>query len=103
MKSGIEHINQERDQQIVKHGWDIEHDAEYHNDGELLDAVKALLEIKHLNSHRFFAIKWEADELYFRLVNKSPIERLAVAGAWIAAEIDRLQKEIQDAENEETD
>lgn len=102
--SGMELIAKERHEQIEKHGWDIEHDNRTHYKGELLDAVKALLEIKNLDAHKFFAIKWEAGDLYFNLVNKSPIEQLAVAGAWIAAEIDRLQyidEEEQDAKDEE--
>lgn len=95
LQSGIELIAIERTEQTEKHGWSIEHDESHHNSGNLLDAAEAMRNLESVASHQFFD-RWDGD-IYFRLLKKSKIERLVVAGAWIAAEIDRLrfrEKEI---------
>ena len=87
-KTGAELIAEERLEQIEKHGWDIEHDSCYENE-ELLQAA-------------VFCICDELEEWpdgwseYFedKILAKDRIGQLTVAGAFIAAEIDRLQYEL---------
>lgn len=84
--TGVQMIAKERKEQIEKHGWDISHD-EYYSDNEL---VKAALFC--INSEVFeWPFQW--DEKFRDKILKKPnrVERLRVAGALIAAEIDRLQ------------
>lgn len=92
--TGIELIAQERKEQIEKHKWNDENvyyltslvsycileddDAEKDNIGEFL--------FKDQNGFKLNPI------FRSKIDNKSKIERLSVAGALIAAEIDRLQK-----------
>ena len=85
MPTGIELITQERREQIEKHGWDVKNDSNYENE-ELLQAA-------------VYCINQEIEEwptgwdVYFqdKIIAKDRIGQLKVAGAFIAAEIDRLQ------------
>lgn len=87
MKTGIELITEERLEQTQKHDWSIEHDL-IHTEGQLrLAAIYALqpfTESEGINSY----IGWESFTDKIEL--KSEVERLKVAGALIAAEIDRI-------------
>jgi len=88
MKTGIELIKEERNDQIHKHNRTIEFDSEYNNSGELRVAAQLLLETfphfrKKPNS------SWDED-IWRKMKNKSYKDRLIIAGALIAAEIDRL-------------
>jgi len=78
MKSGAELIAEERKKQIEKHGRDAEHDQQYVN--EELAEVAARLAMGF------------ADDTW-RLFERHPkrIDQLVIAGALIAAEIDRRQ------------
>lgn len=82
-ESGSGLIVRERLQQINK--WPIEHDDE-HGDGQLIDVADCLLmhDVRH---------SW-GDRNDWGLVKKHPdrIKQLTIAGALIAAEIDRLQR-----------
>lgn len=92
MKSGIELIAEERQEQLAKHNWSLEHDTE-HKDGELL---KAALIVAHnsscLNSplSQLVGPEW-AWTIRSNILGDN-IHRLKVAGALIAAEIDRLNQ-----------
>ncbi len=108
MKTGIELIIQERKDQIKKHGFDKSHD-QIHNDGALIDAALVcasygILYTKHkyANSIHFDIVdksNWKLPVYYegnvlvpnHKLSDKKRIHQLKVAGALIAAEIDRLQ------------
>lgn len=78
-------ITEERKEQVVKHGWNIENDSYYENE-ELLQAA-------------VYCISQEIEEwptgwdTFFqdKILAKDRIGQLKVAGAFIAAEIDRLQ------------
>jgi len=83
--NGIELISKERDEQINKHGCSIKNDIGSINE-ELLDV--ALFTIT--GNSDFYPRGWN-DEFKSKLHKKDRIEQLAVAGALIAAEIDRLQ------------
>lgn len=84
----MELIADERLEQIEKHGFDMVHDDAWWNEsGQLLDAAMHLL--SH-GRHEFPASwhkSWQA-----KFAKKSRVEQLAVAGALIAAEIDRLNR-----------
>ena len=81
--TGIELIKKERQEQIQKHGFDQKHDS-LHVDKSLIDAATYLL----TNCGSYFPISWSLDWKN-RFDKKSEIECLVVAGALIAAEIDR--------------
>lgn len=92
--TGIELIAKERQEQIEKHGFDVSED-EYYKQGELIcAAVFCLLEqtIYYPTSWQdWFLKKMKAKKK--RLSKKEfDIEKLKIAGALIAAEIDRLLK-----------
>ena len=84
MKTGIELIPIERLEQVIKHGFQVQ-DDEFYSKGELYDA--ALFALDTTND---WPEKWD---IYFRdkIAAKSYKERLIVAGALIAAELDRLE------------
>lgn len=92
MKSGVELIAQERQEQIEKHKWTAEHDSS-HQDGELA-IVAATLAVSHTdarvndpdNGLGSGDNPWGLELKYFN----NPIKSLKVAAALIAAEIDRL-------------
>ncbi len=93
MKSGIELIAEERHEQINKHGFDVSED-EYYKKGEL---KKAALYCLLLNG-RYYPKNWQGwfkEKIAAKTLRLSPIEfdieMLKIAGALIAAEIDRLQ------------
>ena len=81
--TGIELITQEREEQIKKHGWTMQHDEQTHDDGELQQIAMYIL----ANGHDF-PVGWE--KLESKIKTKTQIEKLTIAGALIAAEIDRL-------------
>lgn len=85
MKTGIELIAEERQEQIKKHKWSLFHDTK-HNNNELIYAAAYALEPNKFNGSRFDWISFQ-----LKIDSKAEIERLKVAGALIAAEIDRLQ------------
>jgi len=95
--SGIEMIKNERQEQIEKHGFNAEHDdREDNKHGELAQAAACLLSMD-------FA-EWRGESIWVdypdswssehedRFRKKNKIDRLVIAGALIAAEIDRLVK-----------
>lgn len=87
MKTGIELIAQERAEQIEKHGWDLSHDADYAN-GELRRAAIFCLTLYEQDW------PWHdggiGTHFYNKIIEKSYEQRLVVAGAFCAAELDRL-------------
>lgn len=91
LKSGIELIAEERQRQIEKEGWTIEHDVE-HNKSQL--SILAMLyvcppkyRLMLSPSNWFKIINW--DIKWWKPTER--IYELQKAGALIAAEIDRLQ------------
>jgi hypothetical protein len=84
--TGIELIAKERDEQINKHGWDLSNDSDYENEELLQAAVYCIsqeIEEWPTGWNTFFQDK---------ILLKDRIGQLKVAGAFIAAEIDRLQQ-----------
>lgn len=91
MKTGIELIAEERIRQVSELGWTPEHD-DTHKDGALAFNA-AILAVEHLG------VEIEpvdgVDIAWFELEvkkKKTTIEWLTIAGALLAAEIDRIQR-----------
>lgn len=93
MKKGVELIADERQKQIDKHGFTGGHHAdhpEWYDANQMVDAAQVLSE-RHNEFINWYPINW--DHSWFRrLLDKPYKERLVIAGALIAAEIDRLQE-----------
>lgn len=97
-------IERERERQIAKEGYDSAHDAQ-HDGGELSEAACCYAnlassqtrgagaeEIRPLILDGFDSmLTWPFDDEDFKPV-EDPIRNLVIAGALIAAEIDRLQR-----------
>jgi hypothetical protein len=105
MKSGIELITDERKRQIEVEGWTPEHDRQ-HTRGELaLVAALYATPITLVNSHGDDPWPWWDEQSYEghygpvpmkipawdKRKKHSQLRKLVIAGALIAAEIDRLQ------------
>jgi hypothetical protein len=91
--NGIDLIVKERDEQIHKHGYTVLGDVENNNESQLIFAAANLVE----DYPEEFKTMFEEDsppgwkkEVWIRLINKPYKERLVIAGALIAAEIDRI-------------
>ena len=87
-KSGIELIAIERQEQIEKHGRTIESDVKNNRYSQLIDgAILIMMTDRHkMTPPSFWDIKtWK------HMIDKPEKERMIIAGALIAAEIDRIQ------------
>lgn len=87
--TGIELIALERQDQIEKHGRSVERDTIENCNGELLMGARALMDHKY----QFIPDAWDG-ETVSHMMSKGVIERLSIAGAFIAAEIDRLNNHL---------
>ena len=85
MKTGIELIAIERQKQTEKHGWDVLHDSEYES-GELIEAA-----LFAIDTEKFYWPKNWMGVFAEKIRKKDRVGQLKVAGALIAAEIDRIQ------------
>jgi len=93
MKTGAELIAEERHRQVTVGGWTPEHDDK-HCDGELSDVAAALA--VHPDTTSEISIPVWGSKLDDKLRARcDDIRRLTIAGALIAAEIDRLQRAMQ--------
>lgn len=81
--NGAELIARERQEQIHKHGFSAEQDTHYYGKGELIDAANFCL------GTSTFPSNWNP-EYADKISNKNKVDRYKVAGALLAAEIDRL-------------
>lgn len=95
--NGIERIAAERKRQVEKEGWTPEHD-DAHSKGELNAAAVAYAAAnldriwggEDAAFHSFFPSDWQ---VAWWKPSADPIRNLEKAGALIAAEIDRLQRQ----------
>lgn len=94
MKTGIELIAQERQEQIEKHGRTLEHDATVNDDGQMIDAAIQLLAVEYNEGWDSYNTPpgWDK-EIMTKMIGKPLKDRLIIAGALIAAEIDRLNSQ----------
>lgn len=89
MKSGIELIQAERQKQIDKYGFTGEHHAnhpEWYDKGQLIEAAHTLTMPTIVSC--FVPVNWNAD-WFERLCKRPHEERIVIAAALLAAEIDR--------------
>ncbi len=82
---GLIQISQERQEQLTKHGKTIKHDVDSNCKGQLIDAVNKLI-------RPFSNVPPEGwdEHLWIKMCSKPKKERLIIAGALIAAELDRI-------------
>ena len=90
MATGAELIAEERQRQLDEEGWTPEGDAKY-KDGELIRAALCYADscspfVKYVGPNT-----WPWDPAWDKRRQHSTKRRLVIAGALIAAEIDRLQ------------
>jgi len=91
MKTGIELIAIERQEQIEKHGFDAKHDEIYndknahHTHGDLAYAATHCI----WPSANYYPQQWSTN-FKMKILTKSYKERLIIAAALLAAEIDRI-------------
>lgn len=90
-KTGVELIADERKKQIEVLGRTIELDAEINTDGQLSFAASCLAfdDTSHIDVESYRPAFWDV-ELWRKIINKPYKERLIIAGALIAAELDRV-------------
>lgn len=83
--TGIELISKERSEQIEKHGYSLQMDSVLNTDYQLSYAATALLRFPRGGAPKGWdPIGW------VKIAEKPYRERLIIAGALIAAELDRL-------------
>lgn len=88
MKTGIELIAEERQEQIEKHGYTREHDEQYINK-ELEQAAEYCLSLTGLwNKSAFWPTGWD-NKIAIRIAGKSIVEQITIAGAFLMADNDR--------------
>lgn len=100
METGIELIAQERKEQIEKHGRTVEKDMQINTDGQLCHAASGLLRTEGEESAMDIILgfgklhNWDIS-IIEKMDAKPYKERLIIAGALIAAEIDRVNSTNQ--------
>lgn len=87
VQSGADLIAAERQRQIDAEGWTADHDDE-HSAGELVDAAVCYA-TEGGSDH--VPVNWPWEPEWWKQ-HGDPIRNLTIAGALIAAEIDRLQR-----------
>lgn len=100
--TGIELIAAERERQVSKCGWSAEHD-DTQISGELLECAVKIADDVWTDQDEPAKSEATLGEWPFQRANHvikkygaDHVKRLAIAGALIAAEIDRLQREQED-------
>ena len=87
-KTGIELIAEERHEQIEKHGRTVEKDITDNRFNQLTDAAIMILQT---DRHKMTPPSFWNESVWNHMIDKKLKDRLIIAGALIAAEIDRLQ------------
>jgi hypothetical protein len=97
--SGVGRIASERVRQVVEKRWTVEHDAAEHADGSLVDAASALLleydgaseaEVESVINRAPLWVGGLVRHASEKYVGQNRYRMLEIAGALIAAELDRL-------------
>lgn len=91
---GILEINSERQKQINKYGFTAKFQAEhpeYYSEGQLVYAAVALIKLADIIDLAYTVepINWDR-ERFLNLCQKSQKDRIRIAAALLAAELDRL-------------
>jgi len=89
--TGLEKIKKERDEQINKHGRTVALDAEHNYEKQLSWAASCLAfpEIEDWDARHAPPPNWDL-KIWQKMHDKPYEERLVIAGALIAAELDRI-------------
>lgn len=92
-QTGIELIAKEREEQIIKHGKTVESDVRVNSQYELSDVAMGILytplEVNPVKTFKAILPYW--DETFMdKVFGKTYKERLIIAGALIATELDRI-------------
>lgn len=93
--NGIELIAQERREQIEKHGRTIDNDVDQNDAYQLVSAASMLTWVNEEDYDNDPDMVCPSDwdvKVWRKMMHKPYKERLIIAGALIAAEIDRLQR-----------
>ena len=89
METGINLIKKEREEQIIKQGRTTELDIEYNSNCQLAFAAERL-GVPELDMLNYIApVNWD-EQIWDKMISKPYKQRLIIAGALIAAELDRL-------------
>ena len=88
MKSGIDLILQKRKEHLEKHRISVEDDVAFNTEEQLAYAAETI--IFNSNEHSLPPLNW-SKSVWEHMLSKSYKERLIIAGALLAAEIDRIQ------------
>jgi len=89
MKTGVELITEEREKQISKHGFTGEHHAKHPEWYDKNQLIEASAKLSHKISYNETPENWNS-EWFTNLCNRPHKERLIIAGALLASELDRL-------------
>lgn len=97
---GAQLIAEERLRQISAEGWSAEHDDKEHERGGLVRAAMCYADSTLPNHITYIASDtWPWDEEWDKREKHSRLRKLAISGALIAAEIDRVQRKLQKNEH----
>ena len=93
MKTGVELIAAERQEQIEKHFRSLNYDVRYNDNGQLEQGALMLLSVDFEEGidTASYPQGWNED-LCTKMIGKPRRDRLIIAGALIAAEIDRIKQ-----------
>lgn len=91
MISGIAAIAKERVEQVQKHKRTVDYDVHHNIDSQLNDAIRILVRPYDIIADGYIIPKGWDRNIWLKMIGKPYKERLIIAGALIAAEIDRLQ------------
>lgn len=100
-KTGIELIVRERNEQLTKHQISVKQDVKNNSDNQLANVASILCcpdydiyddDGELLDLEEFCPFNWNVNH-FLKMIKKPYKERLSIAGALIAAEIDRLNYE----------
>lgn len=89
---GIDLIAAERQEQLTKHHRSVELDMLINKEGQLISAAQELCFQTTLDPRMSLPQGWDL-QIWTKMISKPHIQRLIIAGALIAAEIDRLDHE----------
>lgn len=92
-KTGIDLINEERNKQIYKHGFTGEHhyaNPQWYDKNQLQIAAFLLLNVDMKTPDESFPHNWDR-EWFENLKQRSQKERITIAAALLASELDRLR------------
>ncbi len=100
MKTGIELIAEERQEQIEKHGRTVQSDIDFNKENQLISGIMLMVSslgfLKagiEMPKEAFEDLRPEGwgREICWKMLSKPEIEQLQIIGAFAAAEIDRIQ------------